>query len=120
MSGGHSDGYSFKNQYSGAPENNVKWVKVKDAFGKVWFGTKVSKVISELHMQYEFVRGPVPKSHQLDMKDYRGLNDEIDFDYKTFKEWKDKGYIVNKGEKSKKLSRGGDPLFHISQVKYLG
>ena len=34
MSGGHSDEYSCKSQYTGAPENNVKWVRVKYILGK--------------------------------------------------------------------------------------
>ena len=77
MSGGHSDGYSFKNAYSGTPENNVKWVKVKDQFGPIWFG-KMTRVINyEIGMRYEFVRGDLPSTHILSMKDYTCLSKEL-------------------------------------------
>ena len=73
MSGGHSDGYSFASQYSGLPENNVRWVKVKDQFGPVWFGKMSREVNFDLGMRYEFLRGHLPSTHCLDMKDYNSL-----------------------------------------------
>lgn len=74
MSGGHSDSYSFKGAYSGTPENNVKWVKVKDQFGPIWFGKMTREVNFELGMRYEFLRGNLPSTHCLDMKDYTILS----------------------------------------------
>lgn len=72
-----SDYYSFKSCYSGQPENNVEWCKVKHVIGKCWFGKTVLEFHSRFkycqhsyEYRYEFVRGDIPKSHQLDMKDY--------------------------------------------------
>lgn len=72
MSGGHSDYYSFKSQYTGAPENNVKWVKVKYILGKPWHGQTVANIDRELgkFVKYEFIRGDIPKRQQLNLKDY--------------------------------------------------
>lgn len=65
MSGGHSDSYSFESQYSGAPENNTKWVRVERIM-PFWIGgsiKKFEKATSE-YMLYEFARGKIPKSHR--------------------------------------------------------
>ena len=72
MSGGHSDYYSFKSQYSGAPENNVKWVKVKYILGKGWHGCSVKAIDYALgeYVKYEFVRGEIPMRSRLNLKDY--------------------------------------------------
>lgn len=72
MSGGHSDYYSFKNQYTGAPENNVKWVKVKYILGKCWHGKTVKEIDAELGMfiKYEYVRGDIPTRSKLSLKGY--------------------------------------------------
>jgi len=73
MSGGISDGYSFKNMYSGRPENNVKWVKVKNVIGKCWHDGTVgafTKAMENCGPTYEFIRGNIPKNHQLDMRGY--------------------------------------------------
>ena len=72
MSGGMSDHYSFKSCYSGIPENNVEWALVKHCFGKVWFGKTVNEIFDNIG-PYEFVRGEVPRHHQLDMSDYTVL-----------------------------------------------
>lgn len=72
MSGGHSDYYSFQSCYTGAPENNAKWVKVKFILGKPWHGKSVmeyNKAMSKFGT-YEFVRGEIPTSHKLNLKDY--------------------------------------------------
>ena len=120
MSGGHSDYYSFKSAYGGGPENNAEWVRVKDMFGMCWFGSTVANLNTEMKRRYEFVRGPVPKSNQLDMTDYVGLDYEDEFDVaKTFNEWKSKGYVVVKGSKSPKNNKNGEPVFTTSQVKKL-
>jgi len=73
MSGGHSDYYSFENQYTGAPENNVKWVKVKYTLGKTWHNCTVKEIDSALgqYVKYEFVRGDIPRRSKLSLKDYR-------------------------------------------------
>ena len=72
MSGGHSDYYSFQSAYTGAPENNVKWVKVKYILGKPWHGKTVKEIDNGLgkFVKYEYVRGDVPKRSQLDLRDY--------------------------------------------------
>ena len=72
MSGGHSDYYSFENEYTGAPENNVKWVKVKYILGKPWHGKTVAEIDSGLceWITYEYIRGDIPKRQQLDLRDY--------------------------------------------------
>lgn len=72
MSGGYSDHYSFQSQYTGAPENNVKWVKVKYILGKVWHGKTVGEIDSGLgrFVKYEFIRGDIPSRQILSLKDY--------------------------------------------------
>lgn len=70
MSDGMSDGLSFKSQYSGTPENNVKWVKVKHVFGECWDYKTVIEIANSLGIRYEFVRGNIPITHRLDMSDY--------------------------------------------------
>lgn len=72
MSGGHSDYYSFSNTYSGTPDNNVKWVKVKYIFGKIWHGKTVAEIDKGpgRFTKYEFVRGNVPAKHILNLKSY--------------------------------------------------
>ncbi len=72
MSGGYSDYYSFKNQYTGAPENNVKWVKVKYILGKPWHGKTVKEIDAELGMfiKYEYVRGDIPTRSKLSLRGY--------------------------------------------------
>ena len=68
MSGGMSDSMSYKSQYSGTPENNVKWVRAIDQIGPHWIG-KTVKEFNEF-TPYEFAIGNIPRSHQLDMKRY--------------------------------------------------
>lgn len=70
MSGGHSDSYSFKNIYNGAPENNAKWVKVRYIFGACWAGSTVAKINGMGGTKYEFMRGEIPVSHREPMKGY--------------------------------------------------
>lgn len=91
MNGGHSDYYSFKSQYTGCPENNAEWVKVKHVIGSCWFGKTVKQFHKEFikfNCRYEFVRGDIPKTNQLDMSGYNSLyefekeankNDDIPF-----------------------------------------
>ena len=68
MSGGHSDSYSFESCYSGAPENNVKWVRVKEILGECWYGKKVESLHKRLQLKYEFCRGDLPKQHTMKSK----------------------------------------------------
>lgn len=72
MSGGHSDGYSFRCQYSGKPENNVEWVQVKYILGNPWYGRTVKQIDLALgkYVKYEFVRGDMPERSQLDLTGY--------------------------------------------------
>lgn len=72
MHGGHSDHYSFKSSYTGCPENNAKWVRVRDVLGACWHD-KPAGVVCDALGPYEFVRGEVPEAHQLDMRDYNSL-----------------------------------------------
>ncbi len=77
MSGGHSDSYSFKSMYTGAPENNSQWVRAKDVIGDCWFGStvkKYNKACSKYVYPLEFVRGDIPKAHRLNMKGYKSLS----------------------------------------------
>lgn len=75
MSGGHSEDYSFKSCYSGTPENNVKWTRVRDVIGGVWRGATVGAFNRRGFTKYEFVRGEIPRTHRLSMGDYRSLED---------------------------------------------
>ena len=72
MSGGYSDYYSFESAYTGAPENNVKWVKVKYILGRGWHGKTVREIDSALgkYVKYEFVRGDIPQRSRLSLKGY--------------------------------------------------
>lgn len=72
MGGGTSDYYSFKSEYSGTPENNAKWVQAKHVLGTCWFGKTVSEY-NTTGPRYEFLRGDILKSHQLNMKGYVSL-----------------------------------------------
>lgn len=74
MSGGMSDSMSFKSMYSGTPENNVRWVKVKDVIGPRWKGCTKKEVNSSGFTAYEFVRGDVPPSHQFDMEGFNSYS----------------------------------------------
>lgn len=80
MSDGRSDGYSFKSQYSGGPENNLKWVRVRDAIGGCWFDKTVGEFNSRLMIPYEFIRGDLPKNHQLNMTGYNSLDRSVPYD----------------------------------------
>lgn len=74
MSGGMSDSMSFKSCYSGTPENNVEWVRADCVFGSVWFsGSSTPAKFKACGLRYEFVRGDIPKSHQLSMADFTDL-----------------------------------------------
>ena len=59
------DGYAFTSPYSGSPDNNVCWVRVRDIFGPVWFDRQ--STVRELckHTPYEFIRGTPPQAHIL-------------------------------------------------------
>ena len=72
MNGGHSDYYSFESCYTGAPENNVKWVKVKYILGRGWHGCTVADIDFGLgkFVKYEFVRGDIPQRSKLNLSDY--------------------------------------------------
>lgn len=72
MSDGYSDSYSFSSQYTGAPENNTKWVKVKYILGKPWHGKTVKEIDTGLgfYTKYEFIRGDLPVRSRLSLKDY--------------------------------------------------
>ena len=56
----------------GTPSNNMKWVQVQDVLGEYWFGRTVGSITKAVG-QMEFVRGEIPLTHRLDMKDYVSL-----------------------------------------------
>lgn len=62
MSGGHSDYYSFESAYSGTPENHVKWCRVEQVFGPIWFNKPVN-ALNKISVPYEFMRGQPPEKH---------------------------------------------------------
>ena len=73
MNGGHSDYYSFESCYTGAPENNVKWVKVKYILGIACHSSKTVKELDATlgkYVKYEFIRGEIPQRSKLSLKDY--------------------------------------------------
>ena len=77
MSGGMSDSYSFRNMYAGTPENNVEWVRVKCVLGECWIGQPLkeyNKATKKYGGRMEFVRGDIPRSHQLSMTGYTDLS----------------------------------------------
>lgn len=69
MNGGCSDAYSFRSQYSGTPENNIKWAPVYYCFGSCWNGRLVKEVLHRLP-PYEFLRGSPPSEHLLDLSSF--------------------------------------------------
>ena len=72
MNGGHSDYYSFESTYTGAPENNVEWVKVKYILGKGSHGKTVKEIDAALgkFIKYEYVRGDIPARSRLNLSGY--------------------------------------------------
>lgn len=77
MSGGHSDHYSFRSQYTGTPENNAQWVRASAVIGECWMGHPVGdfyKAMRDCGPRYEFIRGEVPKAHRLSMTGYNDLS----------------------------------------------
>lgn len=82
MSGGYSDYYSFESCYTGAPENNVKWVKVKYILGIASRGDKTVKELDQAlgkFVKYEFVRGDIPQRSRLSLKDYNVTDHTTEF-----------------------------------------
>ena len=74
---GMSDSYSFKSMYSGSPENNVEWVRVKCVVGEGWIGKTVKEynvMCKKYRCPMEFIRGNIPKAHQLNMKGYNDMS----------------------------------------------
>lgn len=67
-----SDSYSFKDCYTGTPENNVKWVKVKYILGNCWHGKSVKEIDQGLgkFVKYEFIRGSIPDRSKLSLNGY--------------------------------------------------
>lgn len=63
MNGGLSDYYSFECAFSGTPENNAKWTRVDQVFGKGWYGEQVQSLLENVNVPYEFIRGPIPDPH---------------------------------------------------------
>lgn len=73
MNGGYSDYYSFESCYTGAPENNVKWVKVKYILGIACMGDKTVKELDNTlgkYVKYEFLRGDIPSRSKLSLSGY--------------------------------------------------
>ena len=70
-----SDLYFFQAQYSGLPMNHVKWVRVGHILGSTWIGKTVNELNKAMVTQYEFVRGNIPVTHQLDMSEYNSIID---------------------------------------------
>jgi hypothetical protein len=62
LSSGYDDGYSFTSMYSGRPINNVKWTRVEQVFGPVWFNKSVETLNEALGL-HEFIRGKLPETH---------------------------------------------------------
>jgi hypothetical protein len=64
MSGGMSDYYSFKSEFSGSPENNTLWCRVERIM-PFWIGASVSSYNEKMKEinKWEFIRGQIPESH---------------------------------------------------------
>ena len=73
---GYGDEYSFRSM-CGTPENNVKWVKVKHVLSDIWFGKTVAEARAKGGLQYEFLRGDLPRAHALNMTGYEKMNTRI-------------------------------------------
>lgn len=58
----YSDGYREVSDYSGSPVNSYRWSRVDDVLGP-HVGKTVAEICKELHRNYEFVKGDLPKSH---------------------------------------------------------
>jgi len=78
MSGGHSDSYAFKSNYSQTPINNVKWTYVYQVFGVVHFNKSVKSINDGMKLIHEFIRGKLPEHHL-----YGKTVQELRFEYHT-------------------------------------
>jgi hypothetical protein len=91
MNGGHSDYYSFESCYTGAPENNSKWVKVKFILGKHFHNKPVrdyNKAMGKFGIYYEFVRGDIPQTHKLSLSGYN-ITDHTKVSYREDEDYDD-------------------------------
>lgn len=65
-----SDEIHTTSLYSGSPQNNLKWTKVKNVFGDIWQGRQIGEYFEKHPMcpgliTYEFAKGDIPKDHIL-------------------------------------------------------
>jgi hypothetical protein len=58
-----SDTWVERNQYSGCPEDHLKWAHVFNCIGPTWYGKRISA--AGFHSRMEFARGDIPESHIL-------------------------------------------------------
>jgi len=68
--------HSF-NMYGGTPQNNIKWIRVRDFFGKCHWGKTLGQINSLFDnspnwqnqmLRYEVVRGDMPTNHVWDWR----------------------------------------------------
>ncbi|ASV44424.1 hypothetical protein PBI_SCTP2_409 [Salicola phage SCTP-2] len=59
-------------EFSSTPMNNIRWIKVKDYFGKCHWGKTVQQIHKEfsemyysynINMKFEFIRGDIPSEN---------------------------------------------------------
>ena len=83
--GDQTSPHSF-NMYGGTPQNNVKWINVRDCFGECHWGKTVAEIHSMFesmtHWQnqmqrYEFMRGDVPRAHVWDWRKDKQERDRV-------------------------------------------
>lgn len=60
---GQSDYLPRNNTYSGKPMNRMGWI-IAQFVCPFWVGKTVSEFTERTGLPYEFVRGPIPVSHQ--------------------------------------------------------
>jgi len=49
--------------WGGRPQDFHKWIRVQDALGDLWLNKSVKYIHKKLNMEYEFVRGDIPKNN---------------------------------------------------------
>ncbi len=60
----------LSSKHLGTPINNTKWVQAAKIFDPAWFEMESTVQSFSISLNYEFVRGDIPESHQLDIARY--------------------------------------------------
>lgn len=65
----YSDAWIEINEYGGSPLDTLKWMPLWLKFGECWWGKTYQEITDQSNIFYEYVRGELPKSHIIDLKE---------------------------------------------------